>query len=179
MARDIAAEFLSLGQAPVGSATDAVRNALAAVRSLANRSRAIADAMPGEELSSSESVIFRALAECPASPAPLALQILKRRLSAARVQQCVLERVQPMRGLVSSTMHKLKGKEFDYVCIVTMAGDPLRSSGESEQDARRLMYVALTRSRYDARVFYMSQKPCSLLEPFLATARRGDSPYVA
>jgi len=74
-----------------------------------------------------------------------------------------------VRGIVSSTLHKLKGREFDYVCIVTWSGDKLRSTNEDESDARRLMYVALTRARYDARILYVGSNPCFLLNPYLQT----------
>lgn len=92
----------------------------------------------------------------------------RRKLTNERLQRCVIQRVTPIKGRVVATMHKLKGKEFDYVIILAMPGDIFRSSeDELELDARRLLYVSLTRARYDARILYMGSNPPPILAPFV------------
>lgn len=72
---------------------------------------------------------------------------LKRRLKSQRIKSCVLDYIVPTKGTIATTMHKLKGKEFDYVLILSMFGETFYSQAdESELDGRRLLYVSLTRA---------------------------------
>jgi len=97
------------------------------------------------------------------------LSKLKSKITNERLQRCVMQRVTPIKGRVVATMHKLKGKEFDYVAVLAGPHDIFRSSqDELEIDTRRLLYVSLTRARYDARILYMGSKPPPILAPFLA-----------
>ena len=96
------------------------------------------------------------------------LCILKSKISNDRQNRCILQRVAPIRGRIVTTMHKLKGKEFDYVAVLAMPDEKFYKQGEeSELDGRRLLYVALTRARYDARILYMESAPPPLLVPYL------------
>ena len=96
------------------------------------------------------------------------LSQFRSKLTNERLQRCVIQRVTPIKGRVVATMHKLKGKEFDYVVILAGPNDIFRSSqDEPEIDARRLMYVSLTRARYDARILYMGSNPPPILAPFI------------
>ena len=173
LAKHMADGFSSIGNTAKTTPEDALRRAVDALRSLMAKSKAYAESVSDEAVEECCALIHRLLTEAPPGGVGATLEYLKNRLSSLRVRQCVLERVQPTRGLVSSTLHKLKGKEFDYVCIVTVANDTLRSQGETEQDARHLLYVALTRARYDARVLYSRNAPCSLLRPYLETVGQG------
>ena len=93
---------------------------------------------------------------------------LKKKLTNERLQRCVFQRVIPLKGRVATTMHKLKGKEFDYVMLLTMPGEKFYSPREeSELDGRRLLYVTLTRARYDACILYIGSAPPKLLIPYL------------
>jgi hypothetical protein len=96
------------------------------------------------------------------------LSQFKTKLTNERLQRCVMQRVTPIKGRVVATMHKLKGKEFDYVAVLAGPGDTFKS-GQDEPgiDARRLLYVSLTRARYDARILYMGSNPPPILSPFL------------
>ncbi|HVN97272.1 MAG TPA: UvrD-helicase domain-containing protein [Syntrophorhabdaceae bacterium] len=87
---------------------------------------------------------------------------LKWKLNNIGLHQSVLQRAKPIRGRVVTTTHKLKGKEFDYVMLVAMPKEKFYSAGESEVDGRRLLYVGLTRARYDARILYMASAPPQL-----------------
>jgi DNA helicase II / ATP-dependent DNA helicase PcrA len=92
----------------------------------------------------------------------------KTKLKNERLQRCVIQRVTPIKGRVVATMHKLKGKEFDYVAIFAGPGDTFKSRrDEPEIDARRLLYVSLTRARYDARILYMGYNPPPILTSFI------------
>jgi DNA helicase-2/ATP-dependent DNA helicase PcrA len=93
---------------------------------------------------------------------------LRSKVKNHRIQSCVMDCIVPMMGTIATTMHKLKGKEFDYVAILAMSEDTFYSqSDESELDGRRLLYVSLTRARYDARVLYVGTAPPPLLSPYL------------
>lgn len=95
------------------------------------------------------------------------LCLLENRLHQERQNRCILQRVTPIRGRIVSTMHRLKGKEFDYVILVTMSDEKFfREPEETELDARRLLYVALTRARYDARILYIGSNPPPILKCF-------------
>jgi DNA helicase-2/ATP-dependent DNA helicase PcrA len=96
------------------------------------------------------------------------LCLLENKVNNERQQRCILQRVVPIKGRVVATMHKLKGKEFDYVALVTMPGEKFfKEPDETELDARRLLYVGLTRARYDARILYLESNPPPILKPFL------------
>ena len=96
------------------------------------------------------------------------LCLLDNKLNSERQQKCILQRVVPIKGRVISTLHKLKGKEFDYVALVTMSGEKFfKEPEETDLDARRLIYVGLTRARYDARILYVESKPPPILQTFL------------
>ena len=92
----------------------------------------------------------------------------KTKLTNGRLQRCVMQRVTPIKGRVVATMHKLKGKEFDYVAVLAGPKDTFKSGqDEPEIDARRLLYVSLTRARYDARILYMGSKPPPIIASFI------------
>lgn len=92
----------------------------------------------------------------------------KTKLTNERLQRCVMQRVTPIKGRVVATMHKLKGKEFDYVAVLAGPNDTFKSGqDEPEIDARRLLYVSLTRARYDARILYMGSNPPPILVSFI------------
>jgi len=96
------------------------------------------------------------------------LSRFRRKLANEKLQRCIIQRVTPIKGLVVATLHKLKGKEFDYVIILAMPGDIFRAGNdEPEIDARRLLYVGLTRARYDARILYMGYNPPPILASFI------------
>ena len=96
------------------------------------------------------------------------LCLLENKLHNERQQRCILQRVIPIKGRVVATMHRLKGKEFDYVALVTMSGEKFfKEPGETDLDARRLLYVGLTRARYDARILYIGSNPPPILRPFI------------
>ena len=95
------------------------------------------------------------------------LSQFKTKLTKERLQRCVMQRVTPIKGRVVATMHKLKGKEFDYIAVLAGPGDTFKSGqDEPEIDARRLLYVSLTRARYDARILYMGSNPPPILFSF-------------
>jgi superfamily I DNA/RNA helicase len=88
-------------------------------------------------------------------------------MDTARRKRHVAERIEDFyseKRLVFATMHKLKGREFDYVCIVL----PTRENREYvDLDERRLIYVALTRARYDAKILYSSSYVPEYIRPFI------------
>jgi len=93
---------------------------------------------------------------------------LKSRVKNQRIRSCVLDYITPKRATIATSMHKLKGKEFDYVAIYSIPNDQFYSSPEeSDLDGRRLLYVSLTRARFDARILYMGTAPPTLISPYL------------
>lgn len=160
-------EFKSNKSPDVATAEAAVLEAVNIIKSLKTRVKSIDRAIQDTDIISCQNELIRLL-EDKKGNSPLAnLKNLREKLSEERLQRDILETILPIRGIVSSTLHKLKGREFDYVGIVTVHDDKLRSSGDSEKDARRLMYMALTRARYDARVLYIGSHPCFLLLPYI------------
>jgi DNA helicase-2/ATP-dependent DNA helicase PcrA len=149
------------------------REAIAQAADATNRLRVCVKAackvIPENDLQARQAEMLRIIESAPTGSALSVVQYLRDKLAAERLRRDVLERVTPVRGIVSSTLHKLKGREFDYVCVVTRSGDRLRGTNEDESDARRLMYVALTRARYDARILYVGSNPCFLLNSYLQT----------
>jgi DNA helicase-2/ATP-dependent DNA helicase PcrA len=146
---------------------EAIAQAAEAIDGLRGCVKAVCNVISEDDLQARQAEMFRIVESAPAGSALSALQYLQDKLAAERLRRDVLERVVPVRGIVSSTLHKLKGREFDYVCVVTRGGDKLRGTNEDESDARRLIYVALTRARYDARILYVGSNPCFLLNPYL------------
>lgn len=160
-------EFTSNGLLNISSGADAMIEAVNTIKKLRNDVKSIYKAIPDTELSSCQNEFIR-LFESQKCTLPLSdLKTLQERLSSERLQRDVLETVVPVRGIISSTLHKLKGREFDYIGIVTVYNDKLRNANDSEKDARRLMYMALTRARYDARVLYIESNPCFLFIPYM------------
>lgn len=166
IAKDVLEAFESISR-PTENAKDAVAQAVQAIEKLREK-KAVSDAIDEEDLHNAQSKILQILNNASNKSALIAINTVRNKLSAERVQMGILERIIPARGIISSTLHKLKGREFDYVCIVTQMGDKLMSKSDDETDARKLMYVALTRARYDARILYFQSNPCFLLNPFLA-----------
>jgi DNA helicase-2/ATP-dependent DNA helicase PcrA len=160
-------EFTSNGLRNISSGADAMIEAVNTIKRLRNNVKSIYKAIHDTELSSCQNEFIR-LFESQKCTSPLSdLKTLQERLSSERLQRDVLETVVPVRGIISSTLHKLKGREFDYIGIVTVYNDKLRNANDSEKDARRLMYMALTRARYDARVLYIESNPCFLFIPYM------------
>jgi superfamily I DNA/RNA helicase len=145
----------------------AIIEAVNTIERLKTRVKSIDKVIPSIDILSYQNELVR-LSEGKKSDSPLiGLKNLREKISSERLQRDVLETILPMHGIISSTLHKLKGREFDYVGIVTVYDDKLRNASDSEKDARRLMYMALTRARYDARVLYIESHPCFLLHPYI------------
>ena len=157
-------------QASAATGHESIDLAVEAVSRLRDCAKSIGRRISEDDLEACRSKMLRIVESQSTQSALSAMQALRAQLSAERLRTDVLERVIPTRGIISSTLHKLKGREFDYVCVVTRSGDTLRSKAEEESDARRLVYVALTRARYDARILYVKSKPCLLLDPYLTTS---------
>lgn len=152
---------------PIEDPKEAISQSVLAIERLMER-KAVSNVISLSDLNDAQLKITNILETIPNKPALTAIDLVRTRLSTERIQIDILDKVMPTRGIVSSTLHKLKGREFDYVCVVTQLGDKLRSKDDDEIDARRLMYVALTRARYDARVLYVESNPCFLLNSFLS-----------
>lgn len=157
----VQSSLITTGREAIAQAAEVIDRLRACVRAVCN-------VISEDDLQARQAEMFRIVEGAPARSSALsAVQYLQDKLVAERLRHDVLERVVPVRGIVSSTLHKLKGREFDYVCVVIRSGDKLRGTNEDESDARRLMYVALTRARYDARILYVGSNPCFLLSPYL------------
>lgn len=160
-------EFTTNDPLNITSSNSAILEAVNIINRLRIGVKSIGNKIQESELSTCQSELIRLLSDQKGNSSLCDLNNLQERLSSERLQREVLEVVAPMRGIISSTLHKLKGREFDYICIVTIHNDKLCGDGSPEKDARRLMYVALTRARYDARVLYIGSHPCFLLAPYL------------
>lgn len=149
------------------SLSAALQRSYGAVVALRTAVKGIADAIDDENLEAKQATLAQTISSLPKASPSQGVGLLRDRVSAERVRQTVEETVLPPRGIISSTLHKLKGREFDYVCVVATSGDRFMGAQSTEQDARRLLYVALTRARLDARVLYVPTAPPPLLEPYL------------
>ena len=165
--KTILEEFRFSDSINISGGANAVIEAVNTIKRLRGSFKSISNAITEMELCSCQNEFIRLL-ESQKCVSPLSdLKALQERLSSEKLQRDVLETVIPVRGIISSTLHKLKGREFDYIGVVTVYDDKLRNANDSEKDARRLMYMALTRARYDARVLYLESHPCFLLIPYL------------
>lgn len=165
--KTILEEFTSNVSLNISSGADALIKAVNTIKRLRESFKFICNAIPEMELYSCQNEFIRML-ESQKCVSPLSdLNALQERLSSEKLQRDVLETIVPVRGIISSTLHKLKGREFDYIGVVTVYDDKLRNANDPEKDARRLMYMALTRARYDARVLYLESHPCLLLIPYM------------
>ena len=138
------------------------------IQSLGNKIKAFGQKLKTEKFDDRLKNLLAIAPQCAGSNISEQLFQFRRKLTNERLQRCVIQRVTPIKGRVVATMHKLKGKEFDYVILLAMPGDIFRSSeDEPELDARRLLYVSLTRARYDVRILYMGSNPPPILAPFV------------
>lgn len=168
-AKHVLEVFSPVRELPAAAHVEAMARASAAVRELANRVKAVGGIIKAEYLAEREAELARMLSNMGAQPPLSAIERLREQLSGEKLRRDVIERLLPSRGIVSSTLHKLKGREFDYICIVTRSGDRLGASDArgDDSEARRLLYVALTRPRFDARVLFVESNPCFLVRPYL------------
>ena len=166
-AKYVVEAFQSVSPLPIAVGSEAITGAVEAITMLRGSVKAVCNAIAEEDLKARHTEMLRIIGGAPAGSALVEVQYLRDKLVAERLRRDVLERVRPVRGIVSSTLHKLKGREFDYVCVVTHSGEKLHNQRETEADARRLMYVALTRARHDARILYVQSNPCFLVSPYL------------
>ena len=70
------------------------------------------------------------------------------------------------RGCLITTLHKVKGKEFDAVVIVDGPGDGdklVLRNDQAQEKSRRLLNMAITRARHHAVVMTPVYDPCCLL----------------
>jgi len=148
--------------------TNAIIEAGQIINDLGNKIRSFGQKLESEKFTDRLQKLLTIAPQCSGNTISEELFKFKSKLTNERLQRCVMQRVTPIKGRVVATMHKLKGKEFDYVAILAGPGDTFKSrQDEPEIDARRLLYVSLTRARYDARILYMGSKPPSILIPFL------------
>ena len=167
-AKVIIEEVMPKSQSTITSDKEAIDEAIEIINRLRGRVKSISDAISESDLQTFQSEMHQKLENKTVDSVHSDLKMLQDGLVAERLQRDIIEQVKPPHGITSSTLHKLKGREFDYVCIVTRGKDKLRGAKASEKDARRLMYVALTRARYDARILYVESNPIFLLEPYLS-----------
>ena len=167
-AKHIVEQFRMIHPGAAGTGREAILLAAESVKKVAESVSAISKVVSLEDLEACERRMLNGLAGVPGEPAASAVQRLREKLRAEKLRVDVQEWVAPPRGIASSTLHRLKGREFDYVCVVTRAAETLHGRDGDEADARRLMYVALTRARYDAKVLYVGSDPCFLLRPYLS-----------
>lgn len=66
----------------------------------------------------------------------------------------------PPRGSCVSTIHKAKGQEFDHVVLAHCSASPFPDT----PDARRLLYVALSRARKSITLLVSGRAPSPLLQ---------------
>jgi len=59
----------------------------------------------------------------------------------------------------ASTIHKVKGQEFDHVIVAHCSSSPFPDTDE----ARRLLYVALSRARRSITILASGEAPSPLL----------------
>lgn len=82
------------------------------------------------------------------------------------LRERLLEAESVGKGRLITTLHKVKGKEFDAVVIVDGRGDGdrllLRNDG-SQEKSRRLLNVAITRARHHAVILTPVYDSCCLL----------------
>jgi len=149
------------------SLADALTKSSNAIAHLREQIRGINEAVREDLLTARTAELSRIIASLPPGSTVDQTAVLKARVAAERVRQTVMETTLPPRGIVASTLHKLKGREFDYVCIVAKSGDSFSSKGGSELDARRLLYVGLTRARLHATILYVPSDPPQILRPYL------------
>jgi DNA helicase-2/ATP-dependent DNA helicase PcrA len=124
LAAEIVKLYTNAHEPACSTAGEAVQRALHAVSALREKSAAVQDCIPDEDMTSCKTAIDALLLDAKYVAGQAVLTHLRRRLSDSRVHECIVQRAQPMRGRVSSTLHKLKGKEFDYVCVVTLRAYP-------------------------------------------------------
>ncbi len=82
------------------------------------------------------------------------------------LRERLLESESPGRGRLITTLHKVKGKEFDAVVIIDGPGEGdklLLRNDETQEKSRRLLNVAITRARHHAVVLTPVYEPCCLL----------------
>lgn len=163
----IVTEALTSWTPITSSAVDVIDECLSILAHLSKSIARLANRIQRAEIKDRFGFLLTLAASCDNGNLEEQLTSFKWKLNNMRLQQSVLQRVMPIKGRVVATMHKLKGKEFDYVLLVAMPKDKFYSAGESEIDGRRLVYVGLTRARYDARILYMTSAPPPLLLNFL------------
>jgi DNA helicase-2/ATP-dependent DNA helicase PcrA len=154
------------------SDTDTCTNAIIEtgqiIMTLGDRIRSFGQKLEKEKFKDRLQNLLTIAPQCTGNNISEELSQFKTKLTNERLQRCVMQRVTPIKGRVVTTMHKLKGKEFDYIIVLAGPGDTFKSGqDELEIDARRLLYVSLTRARYDVRILYMGSNPPPILVPFL------------
>jgi DNA helicase-2/ATP-dependent DNA helicase PcrA len=85
---------------------------------------------------------------------------------ASLLRERLLENEDIGKGRLITTLHKVKGKEFDAVVIVDGAGDGdklLLRNDPSQDKSRRLLNVAITRARHQVVILTPVYDPCCLL----------------
>lgn len=148
--------------------TEVIKETANLLQELGRKVKSLGDKLGKEGLEEKINHLLSVGAVCNGNGIKKEVCLLENKLQNERQQRCILQRVVPIKGRVVATMHKLKGKEFDYVALLTMPGEKFyKAPEETEIDARRLLYVGLTRARYDARILYIGSDPPSILKPFL------------
>lgn len=148
--------------------TNAIIEAGQILKDLGDRIKSFGDKLETEKFEDRLQKLLTIAPQCSGNNISEELAQFKTKLKNERLQRCVMQRVTPIKGHVVATMHKLKGKEFDYVAVLSGPNDAFKSGqDEPDVDARRLLYVSLTRARYDARILYMGSNPPPILAPFI------------
>lgn len=77
-------------------------------------------------------------------------------------------------GVVLATVHKIKGQEWDYVCLYGASAGlmPHRLASQQTEAERRVMHVAVTRARKQAVLIADKARPSPFIDELLGRAPR-------
>jgi DNA helicase II / ATP-dependent DNA helicase PcrA len=149
------------------SITDVLNHSIFILNEMGTRIKSLQGELDSAGFKSRSAKLVGTACQCKDGTIEAQLSQLKNKIRNERLQRCILDTLVPVKGVVATTMHKLKGKEFDYVAVLAMYGDKFYSSDETDLDAKRLLYVSLTRARFDARILYVGSAPPPLIVPYL------------
>jgi len=88
-----------------------------------------------------------------------------------RVQEATKEKYSLYKGVQVMTLHKSKGREFDFVIIIHTDHDPFITKPNEIDSHRELWNVGITRTKEKSLIFYHKDKCCSIIKKI----RKNDS----
>jgi DNA helicase-2/ATP-dependent DNA helicase PcrA len=89
------------------------------------------------------------------------------------LRDALATRSQGLDGVTVSTVHRVKGMEWDRVAVVAVTGGVVpHRLAEDEEEERRVLHVAITRARHQVVVLTDRSRPSSFLAELDGTAPR-------